>query len=630
MADRSLPAGEPPGPVHRPAAIARLLVLLLWLALAAAGLYAGTKLEARLDRQAAPPPGSESARVAAVLAERFPALAGQSHLAVVSGRSGAYAHRLARALEGRVLRFAPDLAGIWVAGERDVGAMRATIARTTPPPGVTVALTGPEEAVLDLYAFLGEQLALIEKISLGAALVVLLLVLRSLRLALHGLSVGIACLLAAPAGIYLLSHFKPISSLNLVVAAVVALAMGLDYSLLFLARWREEGDLARVMRTAGRTIATTALILVGAGLSILWVPLPALHSVGLTLAFEAVLAALAALTLLPALPLGQAGTPPPPPAWVRLPALVARHPLTSLLGALLAIALLAMPLAGIKTWSPSYAILPPGLEAARAVRALEAAGVAGAVSPIVVVSGQAAKLATDIGADPRVGRVWSSGADLLIVESRQSPDHPAIAGLVRDLRRMAAPGGAVGGGAAAQLDVEVAIWRALPLVVGTNLLSILLILGWHLRSVVLPLKAIATNLLPVAAGLGVVVALAARDGSPVQTLTVLIMGTLLLALSQDYEIFILSRVREAFEADADHAAAVAAGMRGAGPVVIGAALVMLSVFVPFCFAAAPGLRELGVGLATAIAVDATLVRLVLVPAALTLMADWNWWHPFKA
>jgi RND superfamily putative drug exporter len=160
-------------------------------------------------------------------------------------------------------------------------------------------------------------------------------------------------------------------------------------------------------------------------------------------------------------------------------------------------------------------------------------------------------------------------------------------------------------------------------------LIILIVLGVHLRSLILPLKALLTNALPVLAGLGAVVAFSWTQGGYVQSLTVLVMGTLLLAVSMDYEIFILSRVREAYDACRDHDEAIAAGMARAGRVVVGAAAVLLAVFLPYCFLDAPGLRELGVGLSVAILVDATIVRMVLVPSALALLADWNWWHPFK-
>ncbi len=616
----------------------RALILALWLALVVAGLLAASRLEGRLDAEGSPPPGSESARAAELLRRRVPALAGPVHLAVVQGDAGRYSARLARRLGGLVLDWpGTKVRAVLVAGRRDVSVLRTQIAQTRPPPGVTVALTGPAEAVADLYAYLGDRLAVIERISLLAALIVLVLVLRNLPLTLIGLSVGVTCLLATPAAIYLISYFKPVGSLNLVVAAVVALAMGLDYPLLFLSRWAESRDVRETLRTAGKTIATTAAILVGAGLSILLVPIPALHSVGLTLAAAAILAAAATLTLLPALvgllPKREARSRPAG-TWNALSALVLARPRTSLALALAAVGALAAPIAGLKTWSPSYAVLPPGLEAARAIRALEAAGVAGAAGPIVVAldlpaQRQADRVAGALVADPRIGRVWRVGAGLLVVESRKAPDHPDNAALVGSIRGIVGTAGAVGGAAATQADVERAMRSALPAVVGANLLLILLILGLHLRSVVLPLKAVLTNLLPVLAGLGAVVAVCGRDGGYVQSLTVLIMGSLLLAISMDYEIFILSRIREEYDAGGDHSQAIAAGMRHSGRVVVGAALVLLSVFVPYGFVDAPGLRELGVGLSVAILVDATLVRLVLVPAALALLADWNWWHPFK-
>jgi RND superfamily putative drug exporter len=157
-----------------------------------------------------------------------------------------------------------------------------------------------------------------------------------------------------------------------------------------------------------------------------------------------------------------------------------------------------------------------------------------------------------------------------------------------------------------------------------------------LRSVLLPLKAIAMNLLTVGAAYGVLVAVFQWGwldwigySSPgyVDTIVPALVLAVTFGLSMDYEVFLLTRIREHYAVHGRNDEAVAEGLVGSARIITSAALVMVAVFAAFAVAGAPSLRELGVGLAVAVGLDATVVRLVVVPATMRLLGDWNWWLP---
>ena len=158
-----------------------------------------------------------------------------------------------------------------------------------------------------------------------------------------------------------------------------------------------------------------------------------------------------------------------------------------------------------------------------------------------------------------------------------------------------------------------------------------------LRSVLLPLKAILMNLLSIGAAYGVLVivfqwgwldGLAGFESSgAIDTLTPPLVLAVVFGLSMDYEVFLLSRIRERYEAHGDNSRAVAEGLASSARTISSAALIMTSVFAVFVLTGVPSIKELGLGNAVAIALDATLVRLILVPAAMQLMGHWNWWLP---
>jgi RND superfamily putative drug exporter len=182
---------------------------------------------------------------------------------------------------------------------------------------------------------------------------------------------------------------------------------------------------------------------------------------------------------------------------------------------------------------------------------------------------------------------------------------------------------AVGGTTASQLDFRDAIadsmWKILLFVLGLSYLVLLVLL----RSAILPLKAVVMNLLSVGAAYGV---LKLAFGE-VDAITPPLVLAVVFGLSMDYEVFLLSRIRERFNATGDTRRAVAEGLATSARTITSAALIMVGVFLVFVFTGLPSIQQIGLGSAVAIAVDATIVRLALVPAAMELLGKWNWWLP---
>jgi len=249
-------------------------------------------------------------------------------------------------------------------------------------------------------------------------------------------------------------------------------------------------------------------------------------------------------------------------------------------------------------------------------------------------------------ADPEVARVAAPLASrdgrrvLLVATPRHDGESAPAKALVRRLRDALPQDALVGGASAEGLDfrdlVAGSMWKIALFVLGLSYLVLLVLL----RSVILPLKAVVMNLLSVGAAYGVLVAVfqwgwADRvlgthvETGSIQTITPPLILAVVFGLSMDYEVFLLSRIRERFGATGDTRRAVAEGLSTSARTITSAALIMVAVFAVFVSTGVASIKQLGLGCAVAIAVDATVVRLVLVPAAMELLGRWNWWVPAR-
>jgi RND superfamily putative drug exporter len=343
--------------------------------------------------------------------------------------------------------------------------------------------------------------------------------------------------------------------------------------------------------------------------------------------------------------------------WERWTAIVTRRPLLSAIAAAAVMLVLAIPALSLEWGNGALRQFPPG-DATRA--GAELAGKAlgpGAAAPVQIVAdfGDAtpdrSALHTYVAAlrrDPGVAGVkplrTSRDGHAVLIEavSRHDGESPVTNALVQRLRSQHGAladvarvevGGATGYVYDFRDLVRGSMWKILLFVLAFSYVVLLVLL----RSVLLPLKAVLMNLLSVAAAYGVLVAvfqygwfdglLGYHSLGYIQAMTPPLLLAITFGLSMDYEVFLLSRIRERYEATGDSTKAVAQGLAASAGTISSAAVIMVAVFAVFAGTGVASVKEIGLGLAVAIALDATIVRLILVPATMELMGKWNWWLP---
>jgi RND superfamily putative drug exporter len=550
-----------------------------------------------------------------------------------------------------------------------------------PRDGVVTHVIGLGAFVDATADVLEEDLASAEAIGFPAVLIVLLAVFGSLAAAALPLGLAIVSVTVTGALIFAVSQVMDVYIVATNLASLVGVGVAVDYSLFVLVRYREEVRAGHDPETArARALATSGVAVVFSGatviasLAAIWtVDSSALRSLALGAILVVAVSVLAATTLL--LPilrlLGRFAWEPgrlrsllgrgerPTSFWSSWTERVTRRPGRALALSALLLVGLALPALSLDMRSGVLGQLPRDHEArvgfAHAARVL-GPGVVGQTRLLVSfpegdaaeTASRTARLRRQLARDPAVADVGPPqlSADgrsaLLAVTPRHASDSPVAKAAVerwrRDLPAAVAPGTvAVGGASAAQLDYEDQIrgsmWRILLFV----LLVCYAVLVVLLRSLVVPLKAVLVNLLSVGAAYGVIVVvfqwgwldgLIGYDSPGIVDPTVPpIVLALVFGLSMDYEVFLLSRVRERFELTGDSRRAVADGLASSAATITSAAAIMVAVFASFIATGIPAIQMIALGGAVAIALDATLVRLVLVPATMTLLGDRNWWLP---
>jgi uncharacterized membrane protein YdfJ with MMPL/SSD domain len=351
--------------------------------------------------------------------------------------------------------------------------------------------------------------------------------------------------------------------------------------------------------------------------------------------------------------------------WERWTERVTRRPLLSAFASAAVLLVLAIPALSLEFGDGALRQFPGGYETrVGAELAAEKAG-PGSAGPTQVVAqfdrGTASTPANRtaltahlerIERDPEVASVQTlpsrdGRSTLIVARPRHDPESLEARGLVDRIREGAERGEGLArvadlevGGATASVEdfkdlVAGSMWKILVFVLAFSYLVLFVLL----RSVLLPLKAVVMNLLSVAAAYGVLVAIFQYgwlDGllgyhslGYINTMTPPLLLAIVFGLSMDYEVFLLSRIRERYAATGDTKLAVAQGLKASAATISSAALIMVAVFAVFAGTGVPSIKEIGVGLAVAIALDATLVRLVLVPATMEIMGRWNWWLPSR-
>jgi len=482
----------------------------------------------------------------------------------------------------------------------------------------------------------------------------------------------LVALVSIPTTFLLVWGLTAVTNVNTIVEfliALIGLGLAIDYSLLIVTRWREERArghandeaIARAMATAGRAVVFSGTTVGISLLALVVLPLPFLRSVGYGGLLIPLVTVLVACTLLPAL-LSAAGprldwprhghSERPSRLWAAWARGVVRRRWLAAVAATLVLGALLIPLTGLVLGNPSADALASSGPAYQGLRTLETSGIgAGVLDPIDVLATprDAAALARRLsrvngvrGAVAPIDPAWRRGATALVAVVPAADSTSAGGRAALDAVRQAAHAGPmtarVGGPAAGDADFVAAIYGNFPTMIGLIALVTFVLLVRAFRSLLLPLKALLLNVVSVGAAWGVCT-LVWQDGhgsaqlwgiaatGSVTAWIPLMVFAFLFGLSMDYEVFILSRMREEYDRTGSTSAAVVGGIGHTGRLVTSAALILMLTFVSLASSPGTDLKMLATGLAAGILLDATVVRMLLVPALVSLFGRWNWWLP---
>lgn len=513
-----------------------------------------------------------------------------------------------------------------------------------------------------------KDLARSEYIAIPLTMILLLLVFGALTASLSPLLVGVAAIAGAFFILWLITLTTDISIFALNLITGLGLGLGIDYSLLIVNRFREElrngndvsAAVARTVATAGKTVVFSGLTVAVTLASLILFPMFFLSSfayAGVAVVLVAVLGALIPLPALLAL-LGpkidtivirkSALNPTDHGNWARLSRIVMRWPvpITVITGALLLF--LAAPTTSAAFSQVDERVLPASSSVAQAAALITDRFPGKEASPVeVIIPNSADKdiapYMSELAKVDQVVRVnppttVDNNTRIQVIASAD-PRSPNGERLIKDIRAVPAPEGTLVGGIAADYtDSQNAIARTLPWVFLWIVISVLILLFLFTGSILLPIKAVLLNILSLGATLGVLTWIFVEGHlqsliggftvtGTLDTSTMVLIAVVAFGLSMDYEIFLLSRIKEEHDRGASNEDAVAFGLQRSGRIITAAALILTAVFAAFLISGVTSIKMMGLGVAFAILLDATVIRALLVPALMRLFGSWNWWAP---
>jgi RND superfamily putative drug exporter len=467
-----------------------------------------------------------------------------------------------------------------------------------------------------------------------------------------------------------LTKITDVSPIVQFLVALVGLGVAIDYSLIVVSRWREErahgrtGDDAvqRAMETAGRAVVFSGITVAIGLLALIALPLPFLRSMGYGGMLIPLVSTIVAITLLPVI-LAKLGPRLDWPhrrtddkasrAWTRWAEAVSRRRWLAAGAGIALIVALAVAATNLQLGSADANTIAKKGDAKQGLVALERAGIGeGSILPheILVQGGtNPNKVASDLskvkgihGAVAPNDPSWRQGGTALVeaipVPDSGTPEGGTTLDEVRTTAHAAGPDVRVGGGPAANDDFIQAVYGSFPLMIALIAITTFILLARAFRSLLLPLKAIILNVLSVAAAWGVLV-LVWQQGhgseaifgiqatGSISSWIPLIVFAFLFGLSMDYEVFILSRMREEYDRTGSTHTAVVQGIGRTGRLVTSAALILFLAFTAMASGPDTQVKVFATGLAAGILLDATVIRALIVPAVISLMGRWNWWLP---
>ncbi|CAN2214430.1 COG2409 Predicted drug exporters of the RND superfamily [Candidatus Nanopelagicaceae bacterium] len=667
---------------------ARSLVLAIWIALTAFGLFGASNLDQYLTTSLVVP-GSSSATANEILNEKFKENTEGTFTVMYKYKQASTAEiegfkiavrEAAAVIPGSEITQEKAFAGTLYANIGTPFDLKEAAEYTTAfrsallTQGLKGALvSGPPAIESDVVPILSSDLHRGQVIAVVLAALLLVATLGFTWAVLIPLIFGLVTISTTLGIIYLLAqHFLMVLYVPSIVE-LVGLGLAIDYSLLMVSRYRREigisnDPLAETMKTAGRTAVISGAT-VALGLStLLLVPVPFVKSLGLACLILPLVSIAAAVTLQPILLLTLAKTGNSKfkgflnISFDRLIEVAIKRPRMVLASSLAVVTLLMSALTWFQVTPSSLSAIPDHLESAQALNAVTSKVGVGVITPSEIVVDLGPNTTAQQLADVRFEFVKRIAADKEVFTVANGEKWPYVdptgrylriyvfgnhdlgssgtRGLVSELRNKYIPeaGFPIGtkfylGGAPAQgIDLLDAISASLPLIITLILLITCLILLRTFRSVVLAIKAIVLDLISIAVSFAVLVlvfkfGIGTYQLEQLEAWVLVLLFAVLFGLSMDYEIFIVSRMREAWDSGASNEDSIREGMRSSGTVVTSAALIFITALTGLITGHFAGLQQLGVGLAAGVLIDATVIRGLLLPSAMVLLGRWNWWMP---
>jgi RND superfamily putative drug exporter len=514
------------------------------------------------------------------------------------------------------------------------------------------------------------DLKIAEIVSIPLTFILLAFVFGALAASAMPLIVGVAAIIGAFFILYLISLFTNVSVYALNLTTGMGLGLGIDYALLMVNRFREEihhgknvqDSIVTTMATAGKTVFYSGLTVLVTMVSLTFFPLPFLKSFGYAGVSVVALAVVGALFGLPPI-LALLGTkidkgvirkssitPKEDGRWAQTARFVMKRPTAVVILSLVILGILTAPIQNIKFAQGDSRMLPASNPAAIAT-ALQADRFAGQTNnpvEIIVSNGadktlEISKYSKEIAAVSGIVAVQPPqviGQDVRLVAFHSMlPRTPDAQKLIHDIRDLNAPDGTLVGGVAADYtDSQDGISKTLPWALGWIALSVFILIFIFTGSIILPIKAVLLNVLSLAATMGVLTWVFI-DGhlqwlvgsftltGTLDTSIVILIAVVVFGLSMDYELFLLSRIREEHLVGKSNIEAVATGLQRSARIITAAAVLLAVVFAAFITSGVTSIKSMGFGVALAVILDATIVRALLVPALMRLFGERNWWAP---
>jgi RND superfamily putative drug exporter len=588
--------------------------------------------------------------------------------------------------DGRTTILPVVMAGDLTQADQNIDKVHEIVHAADGKAGLDTLVTGTASINSDFSQTAESDLRKGEGIGVPIALVILLIVFGAVVAAGLPIVLSLVAITAAVALTALVGQTFDVSIFAINMVSMMGLATGIDYSLFIISRFREErargrekiDAIAVTGGTASRAVLFSGLTVVLALLGLVIVPTNIFASLAIGAILVVSMSVIAALTLLPAvlsllgdrvnslkLPyLGRRlidGQASGRTSWIaRMAQRAMKRPALALVVGISILLLCAYPALDMKTGVSGVSTLPNSFDSKQGFAVLDSQFSVGGVSPVqIVVDGQVndpavqsgiKRLTSELAADGSFGPVQTQTAKsgtlaLLSVPVNGDAVGDLALAKVRELRGTLVPAAFAGSGASVYVTGQSAfnvdyidiVNRYFPWVVALVLSLSFLLLMVAFRSVVIPLKAILMNLLSVGAAYGLITLVSLKGWGAgflgfqqvetVEQWVPLFLFAVLFGLSMDYQVFLLSRIKEAWDRTHDNTLAVTEGVGATAGIITGAALIMVAVFAGFAAGNLVMFQQMGFGLAVAVLLDATLIRTIMVPAAMKLLGRWNWYLP---